>query len=137
MPAFEPTEYRDRVRRLSAEMEKEGIETLLVLSEAHMDFLTGYAGRSDYVPQAAILRAGDTDACLMLRAMDLYCAYPTSYLDRSRIHAYPESYIGTPARSPWEVIGAKLLEIAGKGRIGVELGAATFSYRDHQALSKA
>jgi len=69
--------------------------------------------------------------------MDLFCAYPTSYLGHDRIHAYPESYIGTPARSPWEVIGAKLLEIAGQGRIGVELGAATFSYRDHQALSAA
>lgn len=137
MPAFETAEYRDRVRRLSAEMEKDGIDTLVILTESHMDFLTGYAGYSDYVPQCAILRAGDTDAALMLRAMDLYCAYPTSYLGRERIHAYGEHYIGTPERSPWEAIGAKVLEIAGKGRIGVELGAPTFSYRGHQALSAA
>ena len=137
MAAFETTEYRDRVTRLSAEMERDGIDTLVVLTEAHMDFLTGYAGRSDYVPQCAILRAGDADASLMLREMDLHCAYPTSYLAHDRIHAYAESYIGTPARSPWEAIGARILEVAGKGRIGVELGAATFSYRDHQALSAA
>ena len=118
MPAFETAEYRARVKRLSAQMDAQGIDTLVVLAEAHMDFLTGYAGRSDYVPQCAILRAGDTDASLMLRAMDVHCAYPTAYLDRALVHAYPENLIGTPARSPWEAIGARILEVAGDGRIG-------------------
>jgi Xaa-Pro dipeptidase len=45
--------------------------------------------------------------------------------------------IGTPDRSPWEFIGARILEIAGDGRIGVEFNADTFSYGDHQALAKA
>jgi len=137
MAAFETDEYRSRVQRLSAQMEHDGIDTLVVLTEAHMDFLTGYAGRSDYVPQCAILRAGDADASLMLRAMDIYCAYPTSYLDRDLVHAYPESLIGTPAHSPWEAIGARILEVAGDGRIGVELGASTFSHGDYQQLAKA
>ncbi len=137
MAAFETGEYRDRVQRVSAAMAADGIDTLVVLQESHMGYLTGYDGYSDYVPQCAILRAGDADATLMLRQMDLFCAYPTSYLEPARIDAYPENLIGTPSRSPWEAIGAKILEIAGDGRIAVELSAPTFSYRDHQHLAAA
>jgi len=137
MAAFAIDEYRDRIRRVGANMEAAGIDTLAVLSEPHMCFLTGYDGRSDYVPQVTILRAGDQDARIILREMDLYCAYPTVYLDESRIECYPETYIGTPERSPWEVIGARIGEIAGKGRIGIEFAAPNFSHADHQALTKA
>ncbi|MEM7120217.1 MAG: Xaa-Pro peptidase family protein [Pseudomonadota bacterium] len=138
MPAaFETSEYRDRVQRTAASMEASGIDTLVILSEAHMDYLTGYAGRSAYVPQAAVLRAGDTDATLILREMDIHCAYPTVYLDHDKVTFYPESYIGTPDRSPWDVIGARVLEMAGDGRIGIEFGADSFSHGDYQALSKA
>jgi Xaa-Pro dipeptidase len=134
MAAFETTEYRERVRRTTAAMQARGIDTFVVLGEANICYLTGYEGYSDYVPQALILRAGDQDPTLILREMDLYCAYPTVYLDESRIESYPESYIGTPTRSPWEVIGARIVEIAGSGRVGIELGAKSFSFKDHQAL---
>ena len=137
MAAFAIEEYRDRVNRVGSNMAAAGIDTLVVLSEPHMCFLTGYEGRSDYVPQVTVLRAGDRDARVILREMDLYCAYPTVYLDASRVECYPESYIGTPERSPWEVIGARIGEIAGKGRIGIEFSAPNFSHADHRALVKA
>ena len=137
MSAFEVSEYRDRVARISTAMEGAGIDTLVVFSEANIFYLSGYEGYSDYVPQVAILRAGDQDPTLVLRASDVYCAYPTVYLDPSRVESYPERYIGTPARTPWEVIGARILEIAGDGRIGLEFGASVVSYRDHQNLVKA
>lgn len=137
MPAFETTEYRDRVRRVSMAMTAKGIDTLIVLSEANMCFLTGYEGYSDYVPQAAIVRAGDQDPIMVLREMDIHCAYPTVYLDPSRVEHYPESCIGTAARSPWEVIGARVLEIARGGRIGIEPGAKGFSHSDHERLMAA
>ena len=134
MSAFETAEYRERVQRVNANMEAAGIDTLVVLSKAHMSYLTGYEGDSDYVPQVTIVRAGDVDAIVILREMDLYCAYPTVYLDESRIESYPEDHIGTPERSPWDVIGRRIAEIAGGGRIGVEFSASNFSYADHQAL---
>ena len=59
MAAFTDAEYRDRVGRVSAGMAAAGIETLVVFSEPHMCFLTGYAGLSDYVPQVTVVRAGD------------------------------------------------------------------------------
>mgnify|MGYP001238479939 FL=1 len=134
MAAFDFSEYRDRVQRVSANMEAAGIDTLVILLESHMSWLTGYEGDSDYVPQVTILRAGDTDARIILREMDLYCAYPTVYLDHDRIECYPEDHIGTDERSPWDVIGRRIAEIAGDGRIGVEFSASNFSHADHQAL---
>ena len=118
-------------------MQAKGIDTLVVLNEAHMCYLTGYEGYSDYVPQAAILRAGDADPVLIFREMDIHCAYPTVYLDKSRIECYPESYIGTAARSPWEVIGKRIVEIAQSGWIGIEAGAKGFSHRDYERLIHA
>ena len=136
MPAFETTEYRDHVRRVTATMQARGIDVLLVLSEANLCYLTGYQGYSDYVPQCAVLRAGDADATLILREMDIHCAYPTAYLDESRVEHYPEDHIGTKARTPWEVIGRRVREIAAGGTIGIEYGASVFSHGDHLALAK-
>jgi Xaa-Pro dipeptidase len=137
MAAFETAEYRARVGRVSEAMATQGIDTLLVLAEAHLCYLTGYEGFSDYVPQAAILRAGDSDPMLILREMDIHCAYPTVYLDAARVEHYPESFIGTPVRSPWEVIGQRVLDVAGRGRIGIEPGAKGFSHSDHERLMAA
>ncbi len=112
MAAFETAEYRDRVARVSAGMAAAGVDTLVVFSEPHMCFLTGYEGRSDYVPQVTVIRAGDQDARVILREMDIHCATPTVYLDPSRIESYTESHIGTSERSPWVVIGVRFSEIA-------------------------
>ena len=73
---------------------------------------------------------------LILREMDLHCAYPTVYLDDSRLEGYPEDHIGTPSKSPWEVIGRRIIEVARGGRIGVEFGANVFSYQDYGWLTK-
>ncbi|GAB5467892.1 MAG: Xaa-Pro peptidase family protein [Rhodospirillales bacterium] len=137
MAAFSQAEYRQRVQAVQGVMQEAGIDSLVVLSEPHICYLTGYEGRSDYVPQVAVLRAGDQDARLILREMDIHCAYPTVYLDPSLVEHYPERFIGSAERTPWEVIGARVLEIAGEGRIGVEFGASSFSFRDHQALVDA
>ena len=134
--AFEISEYRERARKITEEMHSRGIDTLVVLAEANLCYLTGYEGFSDYVPQAAVLRAGNSDAILILREMDLFCAYPTVYLDDSQVECYPENLIGTPERSPWELIGKKIIEIAQGGRIGVEFGANVFSYQDYGWLTK-
>lgn len=135
MAAFNTREYRDRVSAVSAEMEKRNIDTLVVFSEANLCYLTGYEGFSDYVPQAAILRAGDTDPILLLREMDIHCAYPTAYLTDDKIECYSEDHIGTSARSPWDAIGDRVLKIAHGGCIGVEFGANCFSFDDYRKLT--
>ncbi|TIP18365.1 Xaa-Pro peptidase family protein [Mesorhizobium sp.] len=137
MAAFAQGEYRERVKAVSAKMQEKGIDTLVVLKETHLCYLTGYEGYSDYVPQAAILRAGDLDPVLILREMDTKCAYPTVYLDQSRVEAYPEKYVGNANRSPWDIIGERTLHIAHGGRIGVEFGSRGFSHSDYLLFMSA
>ncbi|WP_352518130.1 aminopeptidase P family N-terminal domain-containing protein, partial [Mesorhizobium sp. M0046] len=55
MPAFPKEEYRSRTARLRQQMAERGVDTLLVLNEGNMNYLTGYEGFSDYVPQAALV----------------------------------------------------------------------------------
>lgn len=137
MAAFEASEYRARVAAVSGAMQARGIDTLVVLAEAHICYLTGYEGRSDYVPQVVVVRAGDTDPVMILREMDIHCAYPTVYLDPARIECYPERYIGTTERNPWQVIAKRVIEIAGRGAIAIEPGAKGFSHADYVNLSAA
>jgi ectoine hydrolase len=134
---FDTAEYRARVKRVSEAAQAEGIDLVVVLREASIVHLTGYEGYSEYVPQVAIIRPGDADPIVVLREMDIHCAFPTVYMDHSRIESYPESYIGTPDRSPWDFIGARVKELAGNGRIGVELAAKGLSHRGYLALVNA
>ncbi|WP_353021884.1 aminopeptidase P family N-terminal domain-containing protein, partial [Mesorhizobium sp. M0800] len=55
MPAFSQEEYRERTARLRQLMAERGIDALLVLTESNMNWLTGYEGYSDYVPQLALV----------------------------------------------------------------------------------
>lgn len=134
MPAFETAEYQSRVRQTSALMAERGIDLLVVLVESNICYLTGYDGRSEYVPQALLLRAGDTDPLLILREMDLQCAIPTVYMAEERLEGYPERLIGTPSASPWDYIAQRAAALLPSGTVGVELSAAAMNPVAHGLL---
>lgn len=136
MPAFATAEYRNRLDRVRSSMTADGIEALLVLSEANLVYLTGYEGWSSYVPQAALVTL-DEDPYLILREMDATCAAATCWLPEDRVVPYPESYIGTANRSPWEVIGTFVKERARTKRLGVELSGGGLDVVGHGALTGA
>ncbi len=137
MPAFQPAEYRARTKKVQQAMAERGMDALLVMTESNMNYLTGYDGYSEYVPQLALVVSGQEDPVLILREMDLECAYPTSYLDPKFILAYPESFIGTEERTPWEPIARMIRERTGTIRIGCELTAKTYGLKAHAALTRA
>ncbi|MGY8685800.1 Xaa-Pro peptidase family protein [Bradyrhizobium sp. UFLA05-153] len=134
MPAFGQREYRERTARLRQRMAERGMDALLVLSEANMNYLTGYDGYSDYVPQLALVCQDEEDPWLILREMDILCATPTSYLHQSRILGYSEKYIGSSQRTPWQPIGELIREHTKSSRIGIELTAKLYGVKAHAAL---
>jgi Xaa-Pro dipeptidase len=136
MPAFTQQEYRERTARLRQRMAERGMDALLVLSESNMNYLTGYDGYSDYVPQLALVTIDEEDPWLILREMDVACATPTSYLPHSRILGYPERYIGSSQRTPWEPIGGLIRERTKSTRFGIELTAKGYGVKPHAALGK-
>ena len=52
---FPPSEFEDRIRRVKASMQQQGIDLLLVASPANHFWLTGYDGWSFYTPQMVLL----------------------------------------------------------------------------------
>lgn len=137
MPAFSQQEYRERTTRLRHQMAACGMDALLVLNEPNMNYLTGYAGYSDYVPQLALVTQDEEDPWLILREMDLTCATATSYLPESRILTYPEKYIDSSERTAWQPIGYMVRERAKSRRIGVEPSSKMLNVKAHAALSNS
>lgn len=136
MPAFDQQEYRERTARLRQRMAEQGMDTVLVFNEANMNYLTGYDGYSDYVPQLALVSQDEEDPWLILREMDVACATVTSHLPRSRLLSYSEKYIGSSQRTPWQPIGDIIRERSKSRRIGVELTAKNFGVKAQASLAK-
>lgn len=136
MPAFTKEEYRARTDRLRQQMAERGIDTLLVLHEGNMNYLTGYEGFSDYVPQLALVCQDEEDPWLILREMDVMSADASSYLPQSRILSYPEKYVASTQLTAWEPIADLVRENSKSSRIGVELSGKMLGIRGHAALSK-
>ncbi|WP_287383563.1 Xaa-Pro peptidase family protein [Mesorhizobium sp.] len=137
MCAFSQGEYRERTSRLRQQMTERGIDALLILNEGNMNYLTGYAGYSDYVPQLALVCQDEEDPWLILREMDIVAAEATSYLPQSRILSYPEKYIGSGQLTAWKPISDLVRERSKSSRIGVELSGKMLGVKGHAALSKS
>jgi ectoine hydrolase len=135
MSLFTREEYLRRVAGTKARMQHAGIDALLVASPENINYLTGYAGWSFYVPQLAIVDLREEEPLFITRSMDVACAELSAFLAPPNLVGYPESYIGTPLRHPMEFIG-DLLRTRGLAtkRIGVEKSAHFFSVRSFEIL---
>ncbi|MFB9985720.1 M24 family metallopeptidase [Mesorhizobium kowhaii] len=137
MPAFDREEYRARTARLRQKMGEHGIDCLLVLEESSINYITGYAGYSDYVPQIALVCQDDEDPWLILRELDVTGAMVESYLPEARILFYAEKYIGSSELSAWQPIGDLVRERSESSRIGVELSGKMLGVKGYAALSNS
>ncbi|MDI3567182.1 aminopeptidase P family N-terminal domain-containing protein [Bradyrhizobium sp. Arg816] len=106
-----------------------GYGPLLVFNEANMNYLTGYDGYSDYVPQLALVCQDEEDPWLILREMDVACATATSYLPHSRHLGYPEQFIGSAHQTPWQSIGHMVRKRTKSNRIVIELTAKNYGVK--------
>lgn len=135
MPAaFSKEEYRKRTLCLRERMASIGIDAMLVLHEGNMNYLTGYEGFSDYVPQLALVLQDQEDPWLILRDMDIACADASSYLPQSHVLGYPEKYIASSELTAWQPIAKFVRERCKSSRIGVELSGKMLGVKGHAAL---
>lgn len=134
MPAFEKSEYRSRTAKLREEMSKRGMDALLVLNESNLNYLTGYEGFSDYVPQLALVTLEDEDPWVIFRELDTHCAAASCYLPESRVLSYPEKFVGSKDLSPWRPIADHVHSRVKSNRIGVELSAKSLHMKSYKAL---
>lgn len=121
-PPFTREEYETRLNRVRDEMQRRGLDRLLVTGAAGIAWLTGYDADSDYVPQMVIV-GDDAYPVLILREMDRSGALHMAWLPESRIVAYPEAFVGAKTCDGFDFM-LDWIRHSGQdgGRIGAFLG---------------
>lgn len=126
---FTREEYQTRFRKGLALADQSGVDALLVLNFSHLHWLTGYDGPTSYLPQAIVLRPGDSEPLLIVREQDANGARHTTYLRDQNILSYPEKYIGSDILHPMDFIAETLCDLGlVNGRIGVEMDTPIYTY---------
>ncbi len=134
---FAPAEYAARIEKTRREMDRRGIEVLLVSDPSNMAWLTGYDGWSFYVHQAVLL-GPDGDPVWFGRGQDANGARRTVFMGEADIVGYPDHYVQSTERHPMEVAAAEIARRwGGARRIGVEMDNYWFSAAAFATLQRA
>lgn len=132
---FTKEEFKRRVRRTQEEMDKSGMEMLLVMDPANMNYLTGYDGWSFYVHQGVIVSLNMENLFWFGREQDSNGAKLTSWLPDDSIYGYPDEYVQSRYTHTMRWV-ADLLREKGldKKRFGLEMDGYWFNARMYVTL---
>ncbi len=137
MLPFEKTEFLARIAKTQQRMAARGIDTLLAVDPANMNYLTGYDGWSFYTPQAVIVAERQAEPICITRGMDANGAKLTTFLDHSNIIGYPDHYVQSTERHPMDYIAEVLRQRRlDRGTIALEMDAYYFSPAGYEALKR-
>lgn len=137
MLAFEPAEFRQRVREVQSRMGTAGIDVLLVSDPANINYLSGYDAYSYYTHQVLAVALDVADPVWIGRKMDVACARYTAFMAAENLVGYPESFIGTD-RHPMDFIAQVIAERGwSRRRIGLEMDTAPLTPRCVERLRLA
>jgi Xaa-Pro dipeptidase len=132
---FAKEEYQQRVRKTKERMDKSGMEILLVMDPANMNYLTGYDGWSFYVHQGVIVDLDAEQPFWFGREQDSNGARLTSWLPDDCIYGYPDEYVQSRYTHTMRWL-ADLLREKGLGtkRLGLEMDGYWFNARMYITL---
>ncbi|MCP5367704.1 MAG: M24 family metallopeptidase [Hyphomicrobiales bacterium] len=137
MVLFERTEFMGRVARTKAEMQRRGLDLLLVASPANQFYLTGYDGCSYYTPQMVIVSLAQEEPIWFGRKMDAVGAKFTAFLAPENVVPYPDKYVGSSELHPMDYLAELMAEKGwAAGRVGVEMDDYYYTARWHEILTR-
>lgn len=127
---FTQEEFQRRLRKTREAMDRNGMELLLVVDPANMNYLTGYDGWSFYVHQGVIISLDTPNPIWFGREQDANGARLTSWLSDQDIFGYPDAYVQSRYTHTMRWV-ADLLRKKGweRRRFGLEMDAYWFSAR--------
>lgn len=133
---FDRQEYQRRLGNIRKEMERRGLELLIVNDIANQHYITGYDGWSFYTPQTVLVPIEDTEEPVWLgRAMDAAGGLLTAWMQPQNVVGFPESYVQQADRHPMDWIAQWIVARGwGSRRTGIELEAYYFSPKAHARL---
>ncbi|MER8860003.1 ectoine hydrolase DoeA [Mesorhizobium sp. M0757] len=127
-------EYQQRLGKVRSQMNKRGIDTLIVSDPSNMNWLTGYDGWSFYVHQAVIVPSSGYPIWWG-RIIDENGANRTVYLPSENVITYADHFVQSTERHPMEELSRVIADRnLNKGVIGVELDNYWFSAAAYQTL---
>jgi ectoine hydrolase len=131
---FPVSEYERRVRRVKESMDRQGMEALLVLDPAGMNYLTGFDGWSFYVHQGVIIFLNDPYPFWFGRMQDSNAARLLTWLPEDHICGYKDEYVQSRYIHTMEYVAGL---IRGRGtRLGVEMDGYWFNAKMMLTLQK-
>jgi Xaa-Pro dipeptidase len=135
---FSEDEYRGRLQKTRQQMDRQGIELLLVTDPANMNYLTGYDGWSFYVHQGVVVSLEAERPLWFGRQQDSNGARLTTWLPDEAIVGYPDHYVQSRYTHTMRWVSELLRE---KGwdqkRLAVEMDGYWFSARMYITLAEA
>ncbi len=134
---FSREEYLKRLGKVKERMDHEGIEVLLVIDPANMNYLTGYDGWSFYVHQGVIIDLREENPLWFGREQDANGARQTCWLPDDCIVGYPDYYVQSRYTHTMCFV-ADLLEKKGLSarRLGLEMDGYWFNARMYLTLQQ-
>ena len=101
---FANTEYKLRLKKVQASMQKKDIELLISQDPSNMNYLTGYDAWSFYYAQWVIVHINADEPICFVRNQDAGGAYIKTYLKDENIIKYHEKYIHTWPLHPYDAL---------------------------------
>ena len=135
--SFPQSEYDRRIGLTKAAMDRCGMQVLLVVDPAGMNYLTGYDGWSFYVHQGVILALEAEHPIWFGRQQDANGARLTTWLPEACIFGYPDEYVQSRYTHTMRYV-AQLLRDQGlaERRLGLEMDGYWFSARMYLTLQE-
>ena len=131
---FSRDEFAARVDKTRAEMQRRGIEVLIISDPSNMAWLTGYDGWSFYVHQCVVLGL-EGEPIWFGRSQDANGAVRTCTMHPDYIIGYPDHYVQSVERHPMDYLSARLEDFGfAAASIGVEMDNYWFTAACYQSL---
>jgi ectoine hydrolase len=132
---FARAEYEQRLKRIRAEMQKRGLDLLVVNDIANQHYITAYDGWSFYTPQVVLVPIEDEEPVWIGRAMDAAGGRLTAWMKPQNVVGFPEDHVQRADRHPMDWVAQWITKKGwGNAHIGIELEAYYFSPKGHARL---
>ncbi|MDQ0467251.1 M24 family metallopeptidase [Labrys wisconsinensis] len=133
---FPREEYDRRLRAVRSEMQRRGLDLLVVNDIANQHYLTGYDGWSFYTPQVVLVPLEEAEPVWIGRAMDAAGGRLTAWMKPDNVVGFPEELVQRTDAHPMDWIARWIVDRGwGRGSVGIELEAYYYSAKAHARLA--
>lgn len=130
LTAFSLATYRDRQKKLRARIKNKNLDALIVNFPDNINYLTGFDSLGFLWYQALVVSDKVQPALFFTRTSEMPCVHELSAIEDA-------VYYNIATQDPLELVAKALIDAGhGKGRIGIETHAFTFSPDQFLRLQK-